>query len=668
MNDDVQKRVSELREQLRMHNVAYYENDAPTISDHDYDMLLRELRDLEEEYPQLRTADSPTQMVGGRAAGRFRQVRHAAQLLSLDNAFNEADLIAFLERLRKNGVVCTELLGELKMDGLTVAITYQQGRLVSAATRGDGLIGEDVTDNVLAIRGIPRQLKRTPKLLTVRGEIYMPKQSFFELNRDREDNGESTFANPRNAAAGSLRQLDPQITASRRLEAFFYDIVECSEPEPNTQEELLSFLADCGLPVNAKCRLCRDILDVNAYIQEIGEQRHQLPYDIDGLVFKLNQLAQRKDLGATGKFPRWAMAYKFPPEQAETQVEDIIIGVGRTGALTPTACLTPVLLAGSTISRATLHNEDNIRNKDIRIGDYVLIQKAGDVIPEVVRVLSERRDGSEQPFVMPHLCPSCQQTAVRREGEAAWRCVNPHCPARIYEQLVHFASKKAMDIDGMGYAVVNQLLEQGLVKDIADIYRLREEDLLSLERFGPKSAANLINAIAASKNAPLGRLIFALGIRHVGERAGKVLARRFADMEQLERATLEQLTEIDEIGAVIAESIVAYFADPLHIKLIQDLREAGLNMQGEQSATQETPLSGKKVVITGTLPGIGREEAKALLEQAGAVVSSSVSKKVDYLLMGENPGSKETKARELGLTILSWPEMQQLLATTNENA
>ncbi|MBQ6809054.1 MAG: NAD-dependent DNA ligase LigA [Firmicutes bacterium] len=668
MKEDIQNRVAELRQQLRMHNVSYYEKDAPSISDQEYDLLMRELQSLEDEFPQLRTADSPTQRVGGAVSPRFPSVQHPAALLSLDNAFDEADLLAFLERLRKNGAVDRSLLAELKIDGLTVAITYREGTLETAATRGDGLSGEDVTANVKAIRSIPQKLKNAPALLTVRGEIYMPKQSFEALNRDREENGETTFANPRNAAAGSLRQLDPAVTGSRKLEAFFYDIVSGEDVTFPTQEALLEGIQAYGLPVNPKNRLCCTVEEIAAFIAEIEEERHRLPYDIDGMVFKLNQIEPRTKLGATGKFPRWAIAYKFQPEQAETIVEDIIVSVGRTGALTPTACLQPVSLAGSTISRATLHNEDNIRGKDIRIGDHVLIQKAGDVIPEVVRVLEEQRNGGERIFVMPHSCPSCGQPAVRPEGEAAWRCVNSHCPARIYEQLVHFASKKAMDIDGMGPAVVKQLLDRGLVRDIADIYTLQMDDLLSLERFGPKSATNLLNAISASKTAPLGRLLFALGIRHVGERAGKVLASRFAGMEQILQADEAQLTEIDEIGGIIAESIVSYFAEPQHRDLIQRLSDLGLNMQGESRPAQETLLSGKKVVITGTLPGIGREEAKALMEQAGAIVASSVSKKVDYLLMGENPGSKEGKARELGIAILSWEEMQTLLAAGRENA
>ena len=661
MTDPVQIRMQELRQQLLEHNIAYYEQDAPKISDDAYDQLLRELKALEAAHPEWVTADSPTQKVGGRASSRFDPIQHSAPLLSLDNAFNEGDLTAFLDRLRKNGIRNTDLLAELKMDGLTVAVTYRSGKLEQAATRGDGLVGENVTANVLAIRSIPKELKKGPALLTVRGEIYMPKQTFATLNQEREENGETTFANPRNAAAGSLRQLDPVVTGSRGLEAFFYDVVETSGEVPQTQEWLLDMLDHYGLPVNPIRRLCRDIGEMMEYIQEIAVKRHGLPYEIDGMVFKLNDLPHRIDLGATGKFPRWAMAYKFPPEQVETVVEDILVGVGRTGALTPTACLRPVLLAGSTISRATLHNEDNIMDKDIRIGDHVLIQKAGDVIPEVVRVLTDQRTGAERIFKMPHTCPSCGRPVFRREGEAAWRCQNPHCPARIYEQLVHFASKKAMDIDGLGYAVVDQLLEKGLVRDISDIYGLKVEDLVGLERFGPKSAANLVQAITASKQAPLSRLLFALGIRHVGERAGKILASSFLNIDALMDATVEQLTAIDEIGQIIAESIVAYFADPEHRSLIQRLKDCGVNMQGMTSVHRETALTGKSVVITGTLPGISRDEAKTILEQAGVKVGSSVSKRIDYLLVGENPGSKAEKAQALGIPFIQWEEVQTLL-------
>jgi len=656
-----EQRIGELKREIAGHNVAYYQQDAPLISDYAYDMLLRELAGLERAWPELAAPDSPSQKVGGRAESRFAPRKHARPLLSLENAFGEADIAAFLQRLNRAGLVDPALLAELKMDGLTIAVTYRKGRFVVAATRGDGVTGEDVTENVRAITAVPKRLKRDIPLLTLRGEAYMPKKVFAELNREREENEESTFANPRNAAAGSLRQLDPQVTAGRKLEAFFYDIVEAEGVGVSSQEELLRTLRELGLPVNPLSRVCHNLTEIMALIGEMAERRHQLAYEIDGLVLKLNELAPREELGATGKFPRWAIAYKFPPEQAETVVEDIIVGVGRTGALTPAAILAPVFLAGSTISRATLHNEDNVRAKDIRIGDHVLIQKAGDVIPEVVRSLPERRDGGERVFVMPDQCPSCGEATLRPSGEAAWRCVNSHCPARLYEQLVHFGGKQAMDIDGLGPAVIRQLLEAGLVKGVADLYRLRPEQLAALTRFGAKSAANLISAIAESKRRPLSRLLFALGIRHVGERAAKVLAGHFPDLYRLMDATAEQLTNIAEIGGIIAQSAVDWFGRPENRDLIGELAAAGLNLQGDQGEKRRTALNGKSFVISGALPDIGREEAKALLEAAGAKVGNSVSRNTDYLLLGENPGSKEEKARALGVAMISWAEAQALM-------
>ena len=526
------------------------------------------------------------------------------------------------------------------------------------------MVGEDVTANVAAIASLPKQLKRPLPLLTVRGEAYIPKSLFAQLNADREEAGETLFANPRNAAAGSIRQLDPKVTASRNLHLYFYDIIESSGlPQPASQSELLDILADLGLPVNPKRRLCPDLESMTAYMEQMREERHALEYDIDGMVFKLDPLLSRQQLGATGKFPRWAIAYKFPPEQAETRVEAIEVGVGRTGALTPTAHLTPVLLAGSTISRATLHNEDNIRDKDIRIGDTVIIQKAGDVIPEVVRVLPEKRTGAEQVFTMPENCPVCGSPTLRLAGEAARRCVNESCPARLYEAIVHFVSKKAMDIDGLGPMIVRQLLDAGLVQDVAGLYSLTQEQLAVLDRLGEKSAANLTAAIDASRSRGLARLLFGLGIRHVGERAGKVLSARYKDIYELMAADEAELTAIDEIGPIMAASIAGWFAKAPNKELIRRLADAGVDMQGEGGKeTAAGPLRDKTVVISGTLPGIGREEAKALLEAAGAKVSGSVSRKTDYLLLGENPGSKLEKANSLGVATVSWEQMQELMA------
>ena len=657
-------RVEELTQALKKYREAYYQQDAPLISDYDYDMLEQELKELEAQFPSLLQADSPTQTVGGRAEKRFAQVAHAAPLLSLEDAFDYDDLAAFRSRLVKAGVDEPLLLAEPKMDGLSLAVTYRDGRFAAAATRGDGLVGEDVTANVAAIASLPKQLKLPLPSLTVRGEAYIPKTLFAQLNADREEAGETLFANPRNAASGSIRQLDPKVTASRNLHLYFYDIIESTGlPTPASQSELLDVLAGLGLPVNPKRRLCPDLQSMTAYMEQMREERHALEYDIDGMVFKLDPLPPRQLLGATGKFPRWAIAYKFPPEQAETVVEAIEVGVGRTGALTPTAHLTPVLLAGSTISRATLHNEDNIRYKDIRIGDTVIIQKAGDVIPEVVRVLPEKRTGAEQVFTMPENCPVCGSPTLRLAGEAARRCVNESCPARLYEAIVHFVSKKAMDIDGLGPMIVRQLLDAGLVQDVAGLYSLTQEQLADLDRLGEKSAANLTAAIDASRSRGLARLLFGLGIRHVGERAGKVLSARYKDIYELMAADEAELTAIDEIGPIMAASIAGWFAKAPNKELIRRLADAGVDLQGEGGKEAAAgPLLGKTVVISGTLPDVGREEAKALLEAAGAKVSGSVSRKTDYLLLGENPGSKLDKANALGVQTISWEQMQELMA------
>ena len=664
MNEqEAARRVEQLITELKKYREAYYQQDAPLIPDRDYDMLEQELKQLETEFPALLRPDSPTQTVGGRAEKRFAPVDHAAPLLSLEDAFDYGDLAAFRSRLVKAGIEEPDLLAEPKMDGLSLAVTYRDGCFAAAATRGDGLVGEDVTANVAAIASLPKQLSRPVPLLTVRGEAYIPKTLFAQLNAEREENGETLFANPRNAAAGSIRQLDPKVTAGRNLHLYFYDVIDSQGLSPiSTQRELLEVLAGLGLPVNPERRLCRDFAAMTDYMEQMREQRHALEYDIDGMVFKLDQLAMRPLLGATGKFPRWAVAYKFPPEQAETKVEAIEVGVGRTGALTPTAHLTPVLLAGSTISRATLHNEDNIRDKDIRIGDTVIIQKAGDVIPEVVRVLTEKRTGAEQIFSMPENCPVCGSPTLRLEGESARRCVNESCPARLYEAIVHFVSKKAMDIDGLGPMIVRQLLDAGLVKDVAGLYDLKQEQLAVLDRLGDKSAANLTAAIDASRSRGLARLLFGLGIRHVGERAGKVLSARYRDIYELMAADEAELTAIDEIGPIMAASIVGWFAKAPNKELIRRLADAGVDLQGEGGKeTTEGALSGKTVVISGTLPGIGREEAKALLEAHGAKVSGSVSRKTDYLLLGENPGSKLDKANALGVPTVSWEQMQALM-------
>lgn len=658
-----EKRIAELKTEILRHNQAYYELDAPLISDFAYDALLRELRSLEEAFPQFATADSPTRKVGGKASPAYSQVVHPAALLSLDNAFDFDDVRAFWERVEKGtGRKDLAYVLEQKMDGLSVEIQYRDGRLEIGATRGDGVTGENITENLKTIRSLPQRLQDSIPFLAVRGEVYMPKEAFRILNEEREEAGEPTFANPRNAAAGSLRQLDASITAGRRLEIFLYEVIAAEGLSFQSHVEMLRFLQKQGFPVNPDYLYSNDQEEMLSYIALWQVKRHQLPYETDGMVLKLDDRALREELGNTSKFPRWAIAYKFPPEEAETTVLDIAVSVGRTGAMTPLALVEPVTVAGSTVSRATLHNEDNVREKDIRIGDRVLIHKAGDVIPEIVRPLIEKRTGAERAFQMPHTCPECGSEAHRAEGEAAWRCPNPACPARLREGLLHFVGKRMMDIDGVGPALVQQLLEKGLVQDVADLYRLRAEDLLGLERMGEKSAANLLASIEASKQQPLSRLLYALGIRFVGERAAKLLARQYKDIYALMAASEEDLLTIPEIGIKIAISVVAYFAEPENQRRIAALAAAGLNMKGEAMEERgNLPLLGKTVVITGTLAGYDREAAKNLVEQAGGKAASAVSKKTDFLLLGENPGSKLEKAKAFNIPILTLAEFLALI-------
>lgn len=665
---EAKARIEHLRREIERHNAAYYLHDAPVISDADFDRLMLELRGLEAQYRQFADPDSPTQKVGGAALDAFAPVRHARPLLSLENASSEADIAAFLNRLAKAGLAEPAFVVEPKMDGLTLSVTFEQGRFRLAATRGDGIVGENVTANARAIKALPARLSEDVPRLAVRGEAYMDKQAFVQLNERREEAGQPLFANPRNAAAGSLRQLDPSVTAGRKLAIFFYDIIELEGGAAASQSELLERLAAWGLPVNPERRLCRGINQIMGYIAEMEQKRHKLPYEIDGMVVKLDDIAARDILGTTGKFPRWAMAYKFPPEQRETVVQDIMIGVGRTGAMTPAAVLRPVFLAGSTISHATLHNEDNVRDKDIRIGDTVLIQKAGDVIPEVVRVLREKRTGAEKEFIMPLHCPECGSPGVRLPGEAVRRCLNIDCPARIYESIIHFAGKHGMDIEGLGPGLVRRLLDEGLIDDITDLYHLEAAKIAALSGFGETSTANLLRAVEQSKGRPLHNLLFALGIRHVGEQAAKIFAASFADIDQLMAADVVTLTAIPEIGGVIAQSIVDFFAEPHNLRLIERLREAGVNLRGEQRQQGQQPLAGLIFVISGVLPGLGRDEAKDLIEKNGGKVSSSVSRNTSYLLLGENAGSKLDKANALQVPAIGLEQLLMMLGEDADNA
>lgn len=659
--------AEKLRHEIRHNEYLYYVLDAPEITDAEYDRMMVRLRELEARYPDSIPADSPTQRVGGRASSQFTEVRHLEPLLSLGNVFSAEELRAFDERVR-SGLPAgskVEYVMEPKIDGLACSLIYENGKLVRAATRGDGVVGENVTANVRTIRSIPLTLKvpegeAVPELLDVRGEVYMPRQAFMRLNEQRAERGESEFANPRNAAAGSLRQLDPQVTASRSLSFFAYYLVgEGAQPK---HSESLALLARYGFKVSENYKVVENIDEAIKYIGDFNELRQGLSYDTDGAVIKVNDVYQQRILGATGKDPRWATAYKYPPEQAETTLEDIDWRVGRTGVLTPTAVLTPVKLSGSVISRATLHNEDFIRAKDIRIGDRVVINKAGEIIPEVLRVVVEKRTGDEKEVEIPGVCPECGWRVERQGEEAAIRCTNPHCPALGREGLIHFVSRDAMNIDGCGPSVINALLDAGLVRDAADLYSLRKEDLLKLERMGEKSADNLLAALGESKKNELDKLLFALGIRHVGAKVARILATEFGSMEKLQQAQPEELAQIRDIGDKIAESAVTWLNVPANIDLVERLAAAGLTMTFTPPASQEdNPFFGKTLVFTGTMPTLGRAEAKTMAQDVGAKVSGSVSKKTDYVIAGAEAGSKLEKAQQLGVTVIDEAEFLRLL-------
>ena len=659
--------ADKLRREIRHNEYLYYVLDAPEITDAEYDRMMVRLRELEARYPDSIPADSPTQRVGGRASSQFTEVRHLEPLLSLGNVFSAEELRAFDERVRSGlpAGSMVEYVMEPKIDGLACSLIYENGKLVRAATRGDGVVGENVTANVRTIRSIPLTLKvpdgeTVPELLDVRGEVYMPRQAFMRLNEQRAERGESEFANPRNAAAGSLRQLDPQVTASRSLSFFAYYLVgEGAQPK---HSESLALLAHYGFKVSENYKVVENIDEAIKYIGDFNELRQGLSYDTDGAVIKVNDVYQQRILGATGKDPRWATAYKYPPEQAETTLEDIDWRVGRTGVLTPTAVLTPVKLSGSVISRATLHNEDFIRAKDIRIGDRVVINKAGEIIPEVLRVVVEKRTGDEKEVAIPSVCPECGWRVERQGEEAAIRCTNPHCPALGREGLIHFVSRDAMNIDGCGPSVINALLDAGLVRDAADLYSLRKDDLLKLERMGEKSADNLLAALAESKKNELDKLLFALGIRHVGAKVARILATEFGSMEKLQQAQPEELAQIRDIGDKIAESVVTWLNVPATIDLVERLAAAGLTMTITPTASQEdNPFFGKTLVFTGTMPTLGRAEAKTMAQDVGAKVSGSVSKKTDYVIAGAEAGSKLEKAQQLGVTVIDEAEFLRLL-------
>ena len=646
-----------LRKELRHHEYLYYVKDAPEITDAEYDRLMVRLREIEAEYPEDVPADSPTQRVGGKVSPEFTEVKHLTPLLSLGNAFSADELRAFDERVR-NGLPAgssVEYVMEPKIDGLACSLVYENGKLVRAATRGDGVVGENVTANVRTIRAIPLTLtipegEEVPELLDVRGEVYMPRHEFMRLNEERAEKGEAEFANPRNAAAGSLRQLDPQVTAKRSLSFFAYNV---GNGALEKHSDSLAMLKGYGFKVSENYKVVPDIEAAIKFIEEFDAKRSSLAYDTDGAVIKVNAVYQQRILGATGKDPRWAIAFKFPPEQAETTLEDIVWRVGRTGVLTPTAVLTPVKLSGSVVSRATLHNEDFIREKGICIGDRVIINKAGEIIPEVLRVVESKRTGEEVPVVIPAECPECGWKVERQGSEAAIRCTNPHCPALGREGLIHFVSRDAMNIEGCGPSVINQLIDSELVRDAADLYSLNKEDLLKLERMGEKSADNLLKAIEASKENELDKLLFGLGIRHVGAKVARILAEEFGTVEKLRTAEHEQLAAIRDIGGKIAESVVTWLSVPSNVDLLERLAKAGLKMEFATRATSEgNPFFGKTLVFTGTLPTLGRAEAQTMAQDVGAKVSGSVSKKTDYVIAGAEAGSKLEKATKLGVTVI----------------
>ena len=658
-----------LRKELRHHEYLYYVLDQPSITDAEYDKMTNRLRYIEALYPDDVPADSPTRRVGGHVNPDFSQVRHLTPLLSLGNVYSTEEMAAFVQRV-KEGLPAdakVEFVLEPKIDGLACSLIYENGRLVRAATRGDGSVGENVTANVRTIKAIPLVLnlpeeETAPELLDVRGEVYMPRQAFVKLNAERSEAGESEFANPRNAAAGSLRQLDPKITAHRSLSFFAYGVGDGAKEK---HSESLQMLTRYGFKTTEHWTIATDEAGIDKFIAEHGARRPTLAYDTDGAVAKVNDVWQQRILGATGKDPRWAIAYKYPPEQAKTKLLDIVIQVGRTGVLTPAAVLEPVKLSGSTVSRATLHNEDFIKEKDIRIGDTVVINKAAEIIPEVLYVVKEARPEGTVPFAMPEQCPECEWKVTRKEGESAYRCTNPHCPALGREGLIHFASKGAMDIEGCGPAVIGQLLEKGLVHDPADLYTLTKEQLLTLDRMGSKSADNLLAAIEKSKHQGLAKLLFALGIRHVGAKGGRILAMQYGKMSKLLEAETEELSQLNDIGPVIAESVVTYLATPANQELIRRLEVAGMEMtQASATVNQSHPFFGKTMVFTGTLPTLDRATAQTMAQDVGAKVTGSVSKKTDFVVAGSEAGSKLEKAQQLGVQVLDEAEFLALLGNT----
>jgi DNA ligase (NAD+) len=658
--------IKRLREEIEYHNFRYYVLDSPVASDQEYDRLMRRLEELEKEYPELITPESPTQKVGAAPIEEFGTVAHSIPMLSLQNALNADEVMEFDKRVEKIlGSTDFDYVAEPKIDGLAMEAVYRDGILVQGSTRGDGYTGEDITENLKTVRSLPLRLRKSdlglPSLLEVRGEVYMAKRDFAELNRRRESDGEPLFANPRNAAAGSVRQLDPRITASRKLEVFLYAIGRVAGHSFSTHSEVLEGLKGWGLRVNPEIRICSSIEEAVRFHEHLESRRKQLDYEIDGVVLKVNSLRLQAELGEISRSPRWAIAHKFAPEQATTTVKDIVVQVGRTGALTPVAVMEPVNIGGVEVKRATLHNQDEIDRKDVRVGDTVIVQRAGDVIPEVVAVVKEKRKGKPKRFRIPERCPVCGGGVYRDPDEAVSRCTNMSCPAKIKQSIKHFAGKAAMDIDGLGAKIVDQMVEKGLVTEVSDLYRLQKSDLLTLERSGDKSSENLIHAIEKSKKTTLRRLIYALGIRHVGEHVAQVLAETFSSVNELQQADVDELTSIREIGPAVAESIFTFFQQEGNRRVIRELLSHGVEYQ-EPRRRAKAVLDGKVFVFTGALKSLKRQEAKRLIEERGGRVASAISKRVSYVVVGDDPGSKMAEAVRLGIEIIDEATFKKIIA------
>ena len=666
--NDAEKRINELVEKTSYYAKKYYEEDKPEISDFEYDMLMLELRDLENRFPELVKKESYTQHVGGNVKTGFSKVEHEVPLLSMQDIFSIEEIEEYVNKIKKQATEANienkNFVVETKIDGLTAALEYKNGIFVRGSTRGNGLIGEDVTENLKTIKNIPQKLTEDIDI-TVRGEVFISSKDFEEMNSKREEEGLETFANARNAAAGSLRQLDSNITKTRPLDIYVYNIQKIEGKEITSHYEALNYMQKLGFNVNPIKILCKNSEEVKKAIEEIGNKRNDLTFGIDGAVIKVDDLKFREILGTTAKNPRWQIAYKYPPEQKETKLIDIVCNVGRTGVITPLAILEPVQIAGSTISKTTLHNEDFIKEKELKIGDTVVIQKAGDVIPEIVKVLKEKRTGEEKEFKMPEKCPVCGARTIRLEGEAAIRCTGTECPAKLYRNLVHFVSREAMNIDGLGENIIDQLLSKNLISNIADIYKLSFEDIASLKKNGTKFATNLINSIENSKNNDLYRLLTALGINHIGAKASKVLAKKYKNIDNLMSASFEELSKIADIGPIMAKSIVEFFEEEQTKDLIEKLKQAGVNTESLEKEELDQKFEGLTFVLTGSLEKYTRQEATDLIEKFGGKVSGSVSKKTDYLLAGEDAGSKLTKAQSLGVKIISEDEFEKLSMGTD---